>query len=186
LLVILSWLLLMIAILIRINSPGPVLFRQTRIGRSGKSFQVLKFRTMKADRRRQNIGPPAGYAERRVYHKSRDPSRDARITRVGRLLRRSSLDELPQLWNVLKGDMSLVGPRPELPYLVAQYEPWQHLRHLVRPGITGWWQVNRGDGRLMHEATELDIHYVHHQSLRLDVSIILRTFGAVIRGSGSF
>jgi lipopolysaccharide/colanic/teichoic acid biosynthesis glycosyltransferase len=96
------------------------------------------------------------------------------------------MDELPQLWNVLVGDMSLVGPRPELPEIVARYEPWQHARHLVTPGITGWWQVNRDPHRLMHEATELDLHYVRNQSLLLDLWILIRTVGAVVNGTGAF
>jgi lipopolysaccharide/colanic/teichoic acid biosynthesis glycosyltransferase len=111
---------------------------------------------------------------------------DPRITPVGRFLRQVHLDELPQLWNVLTGDMTLVGPRPELPEIVATYEPWQHARHLVTPGITGWWQVNRDPQRLMHEATELDLHYIRHQSLWLDMWILLRTIGAVASGRGAF
>jgi lipopolysaccharide/colanic/teichoic acid biosynthesis glycosyltransferase len=96
------------------------------------------------------------------------------------------MDELPQLWNVLAGDMSLVGPRPELPEIVARYEPWQHARHLVTPGMTGWWQVNRDAYRLMHEATELDLHYVRNQSLWLDLWILVRTVGAIVNGTGAF
>jgi lipopolysaccharide/colanic/teichoic acid biosynthesis glycosyltransferase len=108
------------------------------------------------------------------------------VTPLGRFLRRTSLDELPQLWNVLRGDMSLVGPRPELPEIVARYEEWQHVRHTVRPGLTGWWQVNRPPDRLMHEVVELDIYYVKHRSLALDLKILLRTVSAVLRGTGAF
>jgi lipopolysaccharide/colanic/teichoic acid biosynthesis glycosyltransferase len=143
---------------------------------------MLKFRTMRAERRLRPSGPPSG-AERRRRHKSIG---DPRVTRVGHVLRRTCFDELPQLLNVLRGEMSLVGPRPELPSIVDTYEPWQHWRHLVTPGITGWWQVNRAADQLMHEATELDIYYVQHHSLLLDLKIIARTFGAVIDGRGAY
>ncbi len=182
-LVVLAPLLVLIALAVLLDSPGPVLFRQQRTGQHGHPFDMLKFRTMLPDRRKTSGAPPAGVSERRQVHKSKC---DPRVTRVGRFLRRSSLDELPQLWNVLTGEMSLVGPRPELPSIVARYEPWQHARHWVTPGITGWWQVNRDGSRLMHEATELDIFYVEHQSLTLDVLILARTVGAVIRGPGAF
>jgi lipopolysaccharide/colanic/teichoic acid biosynthesis glycosyltransferase len=176
-------LLLLVAIAIVIDSRGPVLYRQTRIGQHGRRFDMLKFRTMRAERRVRNAGPPSGEPERRRRHKSIG---DPRVTRTGRLLRRACLDELPQLWNVLRGEMSLVGPRPELPSIVDTYEPWQHLRHLVAPGITGWWQVNRAADQLMHEATELDIYYVQNHSLVLDLKIMARTLGAVIDGRGAY
>ena len=175
--------LLMIALALRLDPGGPVLFRQYRVGQHGRPFQMLKFRTMVSDRRRRPSPPPPGVDERRRVHKS--PG-DPRVTRAGRFLRRSCLDELPQLWNVLKGEMSLVGPRPELPEIVVLYQPWQHARHAVKPGLTGWWQVNRDDTRLMHEQTELDIYYVEHQSLRLDLVTLLRTIGVLIRGLGTF
>lgn len=183
LLVLLSWLLIGVGIAILLDSEGPVLFRQVRIGRNGRPFGMLKFRTMRAERRVRNTGPPAGVDERRQRHKS---LRDPRVTRVGRYLRRACLDELPQLWNVVWGDMSVVGPRPELPSIVQNYEPWQHLRHRVSPGITGWWQVNREADQLMHEATELDIFYVEHCSLSLDLRILARTLGAVVDGRGAY
>jgi lipopolysaccharide/colanic/teichoic acid biosynthesis glycosyltransferase len=183
LLVILTPLLLVIALLVHAESDGPILFRQTRIGRRGEPFHMLKFRTMRAERRRRNAGPPQGSAERRLRHKSMG---DPRVTRLGRLLRRTCLDELPQLWNVVRGEMSLVGPRPELPAIVEKYQPWQHLRHQVAPGMTGWWQVNRTAEQPMHEATELDIYYIQHYSLLLDALIIARTFGAVVEGRGAY
>jgi lipopolysaccharide/colanic/teichoic acid biosynthesis glycosyltransferase len=182
-LVLIAPLLLLIALAVVIDSRGPVLYRQTRIGHQGRQFDMLKFRTMRSERRRRANGPPEGEAERRRRHKS---IADPRVTRIGRVLRRTCFDELPQLLNVLIGEMSLVGPRPELPSIVDTYEPWQHLRHLVTPGITGWWQVNRAADQLMHEATELDIYYVQNHSLSLDLKILARTIGAVIDGRGAY
>lgn len=173
----------LIAVAIKLDSRGPVLFRQTRVGQHGKRFEILKFRTMIPERRLQAAGPPGDVGERRRVHKS---YRDPRVTRVGRILRRTCLDELPQIWNVVAGDMSLVGPRPELPQIVSRYEPWQHARHLVRPGLTGWWQVKRDGRRLMHEDTALDIYYVQNQSFALDVYIMFCTLGVLLRGSGAF
>jgi lipopolysaccharide/colanic/teichoic acid biosynthesis glycosyltransferase len=156
----------------------PVLFRQPRVGRGGEAFSVLKFRTMRPDRRRS---PSPVIEDRRTTHKS---ERDPRHTRLGRQLRKWSLDELPQLWNVVRGDMSLVGPRPELVEVVRRYEPWQRQRHLVRPGITGRWQVSkRGDG-LMHLYTDVDLEYVATLSFGRDLSILLRTVGVVFARSG--
>jgi lipopolysaccharide/colanic/teichoic acid biosynthesis glycosyltransferase len=172
----------LIAIAIVLDGRGSPLFRQERVGECGRRFQMLKFRTMIQERRTRDSAPPSGVSERRRVHKSPD---DPRVTRVGRFLRRTSADELPQLWNVMRGEMSLVGPRPELPPIVATYESWQHQRHLVPPGITGWWQVNR-DERLMHQATALDVYYVQHQSLWLDLVILARTVAVVIRGIGAF
>jgi lipopolysaccharide/colanic/teichoic acid biosynthesis glycosyltransferase len=172
-----------IALAVVLDSPGPVLFRQQRIGKHGRPFVMLKFRTMIADRRTRNVGPPTGVPDRRRTHKSPN---DPRITFIGRFLRRSCLDELPQFWNVLLGSMSLVGPRPELPDIVARYEPWQHARHRVAPGITGWWQVNRDGVHLMHQATELDLFYLEHWSVSLDLYILARTLAIVLRGVGAF
>jgi lipopolysaccharide/colanic/teichoic acid biosynthesis glycosyltransferase len=174
-------LVLLIVVAIKLSMPGPVLYRQTRIGRGGVPFTVYKFRTMIADRRVRSEQIP--FPERRQRHKS---ERDPRVTPLGALLRRSSLDELPQLLNVLRGEMSLVGPRPELPQLVAGYERWQHARHLVRPGLTGWWQVNGRSERPMHEATELDIEYIERVSFWFDLRILLRTISTVFRGRGAF
>jgi lipopolysaccharide/colanic/teichoic acid biosynthesis glycosyltransferase len=160
-----------------------VLLRQRRVGYLGREIRILKFRTMLEDRRRgaSEIMPPL--VDRRQRHKT---PHDPRITPVGRFLRRTALDELPQLWNIARGEMSLVGPRPELTEIVAQYEPWQHARHLVVPGLTGWWQINRDDHSLMCEATELDLYYVEHCSMSLDLLILLRTAGALIRGTGAY
>jgi lipopolysaccharide/colanic/teichoic acid biosynthesis glycosyltransferase len=181
LLVLLSPVLCVVAIAIKLDSRGPVLFRQERVGYLGRPIRIVKFRTMRPDRRKC-VGKPPG-AERRRVHKS---TRDPRVTRLGRILRRTCIDELPQLWNVLRGDLSLVGPRPELPEIVAQYETWQHVRHTAKPGLTGWWQVNRDGQRLMHEQTELDLLYLEKQSFLLDVQIVLRTVGVVFRGLGAF
>jgi lipopolysaccharide/colanic/teichoic acid biosynthesis glycosyltransferase len=156
----------------------PVFFRQERIGKDGHPFVMLKFRTMLPDRRRQNVSVAFDH---RSYHKSED---DPRHTRIGRALRRTSLDELPQLLNILRGDMSLVGPRPELPHIVAGYEPWQRDRHLVRPGLTGLWQIcARGDGR-MHDFTQYDIAYIRRVSFRRDAMIVARTIPALLTRHG--
>jgi lipopolysaccharide/colanic/teichoic acid biosynthesis glycosyltransferase len=174
-------LLLVIAVAVKLDSPGPALFWQERVGYRGRRISIVKFRTMRPDRRKRADPPPG--PDRRRAHKSKS---DPRVTRLGRLLRRTCLDELPQLWNVLRGDLSFVGPRPELPEIVARYEPWQHARHTVKPGLTGWWQVNRDDVRPMHLATELDLFYLENQSLWLDLWILWRTLGVAIRGRGAF
>lgn len=182
-LVTLAPVLIVVAAAIVEDSSGPVLFRQLRVGKYGQPFVMFKFRTMRPDRRKQSSGPPPATGERRQAHKTPN---DPRITRVGRFLRRSCLDEVPQLWNVLRGEMSMVGPRPELPEIVARYEVWQHQRHLVQPGITGWWQVKRDGVRPMHEATELDLWYIEHFSVRLDMQILARTLLVAMRGVGAF
>jgi lipopolysaccharide/colanic/teichoic acid biosynthesis glycosyltransferase len=182
-LAVLSPLVALIAVAIVLDSGRPVFFRQQRIGRYGVPFSIWKFRTMIPDRRKLDLGAPPGMPERRHTHKSVE---DPRQTRVGRFLRRSCLDEIPQFWNALRGEMSIVGPRPELPDIVAGYEPWQHARHLVPPGITGWWQVNRDAHVPMHRATHLDLYYVEHWSPWLDLMILVRTAGVVVRGIGSF
>ncbi|HLU37701.1 MAG TPA: sugar transferase [Thermomicrobiales bacterium] len=174
-------LLLVVAMAIRIDSPGPALYRQKRVGRGGKVFTILKFRTMRYE--------PAGRLQMMkaedgtMTHKIRN---DPRITRVGAWLRRTSIDELPQLLNILIGQMSLIGPRPELVEIVNRYEDWQHRRHEVRPGLTGWWQVSGRSDRPMHENTELDVFYVDHISPGLDFKILIRTIGVVTKGRGAF
>lgn len=175
-------LLPLIALAIRLDSPGPALFRQTRVGENGKLFTIYKFRSMRAGEPDSPAGAAEGEAAA-VAHKRRD---DPRITRVGRFLRRTSLDELPQFFNVLKADMSLVGPRPELPSLVAHYETWQRQRFAVPPGITGWWQINGRSDRPMHLHTEDDLYYIRNYSPWLDLRILWRTVGVVLRGRGAF
>ncbi len=174
-------LFLLVALAVRATLGAPVLYRQRRIGLRGVEFDILKFRTMLPDRRRSR--QPFEGPDRRRTHKSDE---DPRHTRLGRFLRMSSLDELPQLWNVVRGDLSLVGPRPELTEIVERYEPWQHARHVVKPGVTGLWQVTRrGDG-LMHEHVEVDLRYVEDLSFRTDLKILVLTLPAVLglrRGS---
>jgi exopolysaccharide biosynthesis polyprenyl glycosylphosphotransferase len=160
-----------IAAVIKYDSRGLVIFRQQRIGKGGRPFELLKFRTM-------HDGSPK-------YHRSPTSDRDPRITRAGRLLRRFSLDELPQLLNILKGDMSLVGPRPEMPFIVDRYNDAAWARLTVRPGITGLWQISRARSMPIHHNLQYDLFYVEHQSVFLDAAILLGTFGAVVRGIGA-
>jgi len=182
LLLLVAWpLMLLIALLIRLDSPGPILFSQQRVGENGRLFRMHKFRTMVADADRRPP-PPDFDAEGRPRYKL---AHDERITRVGRFLRRMSLDELPQFFNVLKGEMSLVGPRPEMYFIVEQYEPWQRQRLAVPPGITGWWQVNGRSDLPMHLNTHLDLYYIRNYSLWLDLKILWMTIGVVINGQGA-
>ena len=172
-LIILSPVFIIISVLIKLDSRGPVLFVQERAGVKGKLFNSIKFRTMvhKAAERGLGLNIRAG---------------DERITRIGRLLRSWSLDELPQLINVLKGDMSIVGPRPTLPYQVEQYDDFQRRRLLVKPGITGWAQVNGRNAISWEQRIKLDVWYVENWSLRLDVAIIFKTIRVVIRKEGLY
>lgn len=174
-------LLLLVALAIRLDSPGPALFRQRRVGRDGHFFTIYKFRTM-----RDNPGKHIEWVMDDAGKKRHKVRNDPRITRVGRWLRRMSIDELPQLINILIGHMSVIGPRPELLEIVAHYEPWQHRRHDVRPGLTGWWQVSGRSDRPMHEHTELDLYYVDNISVWMDLKILVRTVGVVVRGLGAF
>ena len=173
-----------IAILIKLDTPGPVFYRQKRAGENGKIFEMIKFRSMvkDADQQRQLVEKvdPAGQL---IQNKT---AQDPRITRVGQFLRRTSLDESPQFFNVLRGDMSLVGPRPELPYLVDSYELWQRKRFAVPQGMTGWWQINGRSDKPMHLHTEEDLFYVQHYSLLLDLKILFKTIGVVLRGKGAY
>ena len=169
----------LIALLVRASLGPNVIFRQQRIGIHGGSFDVFKFRTMLPDRRQANV--PISFPDRRCTHKS---GADPRHTAVGRFLRRWSLDELPQLFNVVRGQMSLVGPRPELSSVVARYQPWQHERHEVKPGLAGLWQVKaRGSGP-MELCTDLDIEYARSACFALDVRILMATAIALLRKRG--
>lgn len=173
----------LIAAAIKLTSPGPALIHQERAGENGRPFRMLKFRTMVRDAESRLDEVVSGGPNGEVVHKHKD---DPRVTPFGRFLRRFSLDELPQLFNVLKGEMSLVGPRPELPWLVDQYDSWQRKRFAVPQGITGWWQTNGRSDKPMHLNTEFDLYYVYNYSLLLDVMILLRTPWVVLRGMGAF
>jgi exopolysaccharide biosynthesis polyprenyl glycosylphosphotransferase len=185
LLTVLSPLLLVIAVLIKFDSPGPVLFRQRRVGEGGRLFWMVKFRSMVEGAEDEEALLRHNNEDGRLLF-AKTPG-DCRITRLGRFLRRTSLDELPQLINVLKGDMSLVGPRPELSWLMEEYEPWQRRRLAVPQGMTGWWQVN---GRMKRgspeQRVEDDLFYVKNYSLWLDLRILCRTVLAVIKGEGAY
>ncbi len=182
-LVVLSPVLLVLAVLVKLTSKGPVFYRSTRIGRGGRPFTFIKIRSMvrDADSRRHHV-EHLNEADGPVFKIARDP----RITPIGRFLRTTSLDEIPQFWNVLRGDMSLVGPRPPIPEEVAQYEPWQLRRLDVRPGITCLWQIS-GRSRIgFQEWMRLDLEYIRHQSLPLDLKILLRTIPAVLSREGAY
>jgi exopolysaccharide biosynthesis polyprenyl glycosylphosphotransferase len=183
LLLLLAPLIGLIALAIKIESPGPVFFFQERIGQHGQRFKMIKFRSMYQDAERRWHEVARRDAEGRLLHKNSD---DPRVTRVGRKLRRASLDELPQLINVLRGEMSLVGPRPEMPYIAAEYEPWQWQRFRVPPGMTGWWQVNGRSDWPMHLNTEDDLYYIQNYSFWLDLRILLKTVVVVWRGHGAY
>ena len=176
-------LLILIAAAVRLSSPGPVFFVQTRIGLGGAPFRMIKFRSMHADADRRRAEVAALSDREGICLKVR---KDPRITPVGRLLRRSSLDELPQLFNVLAGDMSLVGPRPALPEEVALYPAEAHGRHAVLPGITGPWQVSGRADIGFSEMIALDIDYARRASILLDLTILLRTVRAVTDGRGAY
>lgn len=176
-------LMALIALAIKLDSRGPALFVQERIGENGSVFKMYKFRSMIVDADRMTEGVVRQSATGEIIHKLPN---DPRVTRVGRFLRRSSLDELPQLFNVLRGEMSLVGPRPELPWLVENYEQWQWRRFTVPPGMTGWWQINGRSERLMHLHTEDDLYYIQNYSPWLDIQIMWRTIGVVLGGRGAF
>jgi lipopolysaccharide/colanic/teichoic acid biosynthesis glycosyltransferase len=166
-------LLLIAVVAIRLETPGGALYRQRRVGLNGREFDVLKLRTMVQGAEHQGAGL--------AVHEN-----DARITRAGALLRRTSLDELPNLLNVLRGEMSLIGPRPTLPHQVATYTERQRGRLAIRPGVTGWAQVNGRAALPWSERIELDLYYVEHRSLRLDVEILRRTPAMVLGGSGLY
>jgi exopolysaccharide biosynthesis polyprenyl glycosylphosphotransferase len=176
-------LLLLIAVLIKLDSPGPVIFKQQRVGENGRTFWMYKFRSML-------VGAEEHWAEvtrltedGEIVHKVRD---DPRVTRVGRWLRRTSFDELPQLFNVLKGDMSLVGPRPEMPWLVERYETWQRKRFAVPQGMTSWWAISGRSDKPLHLHIEDDLYYIQNYSLWLDLQILWKTIGLVLKGRGAF
>ena len=172
-LVLLSPILLLVSLFIKIDSKGPIFFKQKRIGINGTEFEMFKFRSMvvnaeelkaKLEEKNEMSGPMFKIAD------------DPRITKVGRFIRKTSIDELPQLWNVIKGDMSLVGPRPSLPREVAQFEPWMRKRFEVKPGLTCFWQVGGRNNIDFEDWMKLDIKYVKERSLLLDAKLIFKTF----------
>ena len=170
-LLLLSPVLALAALLIRLEGGGPVLYRQLRVGRHGREFELLKLRTMIPGSDPVGVGTVV----------ARD---DPRVTRTGRFLRRTSLDEIPNLVNVLRGEMAIVGPRPTIQAQVRDYTPFQHRRHEVRPGITGWAQVQGRAGIPWEERIELDVWYVENRSLHLDLRILARTVGLILSGKG--
>jgi exopolysaccharide biosynthesis polyprenyl glycosylphosphotransferase len=182
-LLLVSPLLLLVAVAIRLDSPGPVLFQQQRVGRGGRTFELLKFRSMVegADAEREALTQVVGVDGRRFKLKD-----DPRVTRVGRILRRSSLDELPQFLNVLRGDMSVVGPRPGLSEEVARYHEWHKQRLGVVPGLTGLWQVSGRSEIPFDEMVLLDVYYIENWSLGLDLRILVQTIPSVLLGRGAY
>jgi lipopolysaccharide/colanic/teichoic acid biosynthesis glycosyltransferase len=178
-------LLAVLALLVKLDSPGPVLFAQTRVGRGGRPFRMLKLRTMRdgADAEKASLAHLNHSDDPRLFKIPADP----RVTAVGRVIRRWSLDELPQLWNVLVGHMSLVGPRPFFESDLADYEAHHFRRLAVKPGITGLWQVSgRSDIVDFEDVVRLDRHYIEHWSLALDLRILVRTLPVVVSRSGAY
>jgi lipopolysaccharide/colanic/teichoic acid biosynthesis glycosyltransferase len=175
---------LLVSGLIKLTDGGPVFFKQTRVGLNGKLFQMLKFRSMVIDAEKEKDALLEKYLKQGgiTFKLENDP----RVTWIGRWLRKSSVDEMPQLWNVIKGEMSLVGPRPPLPYEVLKYGPLERKRLGAKPGLTCLWQVNgRSDLSFSHQVL-LDIAYINNRSFRLDVEILMRTIPVVLTGRGAY
>nr|WP_222591803.1 sugar transferase [Paenibacillus xylanexedens] len=162
--------MLLSAILIKLDSKGPVIFKQERYGKNGVKFNIYKFRTMRTDAPKYGLSPTT--------------SHDPRITRLGRILRKTSLDELPQLLNIIKGDMSFIGPRPEMKRIVEEcYTDLERRRFLVKPGITGLWQVSEARKEPIHHNLQYDFHYISNVSMRMDITIIFKTIGVMIKSN---
>lgn len=180
----LSPLFLVVMVLIRMDSPGDFFFRQTRVGKHGRHFTMLKFRSMRpdAEKHKSALSQHNEMKNGVLFKIKADP----RITRVGKFIRKYSIDELPQLWNVLRGDMSLVGPRPPLPCEVAQYTPYQMQRLEVKPGITCIWQISGRSELPFHTQVELDLHYIATQSFWTDLWLLIKTIPAVLKGNGAW
>jgi lipopolysaccharide/colanic/teichoic acid biosynthesis glycosyltransferase len=176
-------LLVLVAVLVVLDSAGSPFFTQTRVGRDGRTFRLWKFRTMVNDAEsvRSSL-EHLNEVDGPLFKLRSDP----RTTRVGRWLRRLSIDELPQLWNVIRGDMALVGPRPPLPSEVARYDAFARRRLLVKPGLTGLWQVSGRSTLSWSESVRLDVEYVERRSLRLDLDILRRTVAAVLTARGAY
>jgi lipopolysaccharide/colanic/teichoic acid biosynthesis glycosyltransferase len=175
--------MIVIAMLVLIIDGWPVLFFQKRVGENGRMFSFIKFRTMRRDAELLKKEAEFLDEEGNLIHKRPN---DPRITPLGKFLRRFSLDELPQFFNILQGNMSLVGPRPELPELVEKYQPWQRQRFAVPQGLTGWWQIHGRSDKPMHLHTEDDLYYVNHYSIWLDIEICVKTLWIVMRGKGAY
>lgn len=182
-LILFSPLMVLTAMIIWLQDHGPIIFKQQRVGENGRIFTIYKFRTM-VQKVEQYINFDSSAEENKTVI-PKTPN-DPRITSIGRFLRRTSIDELPQLFNVLEGTMSLVGPRPELPYLVEKYQIWQRKRLTVPPGMTGWWQVTGRSEKPLYLNTEDDLYYVQNYSIWLDLRILIRTIWVVLIGKGSF
>jgi len=184
LLVVTAPLLAGIALAVRLTSPGPIFYRARRAGENGRFFGMIKFRTMvqNADQLSHLVNTYDEQGKLVAFKHPHDP----RVTPIGHFLRRTSMDELPQLLNVLRGEMSLVGPRPEMPDLVDQYQPWQRKRFAVPQGMTGWWQIHGRSDKPMHLHTEEDLYYVQHYSIWLDFQIIVQTVWVVLHGKGAY
>jgi exopolysaccharide biosynthesis polyprenyl glycosylphosphotransferase len=182
--VVLSPLLVVIAVAVRLSSPGPILFRQKRCGLNGREFTIYKFRTMVdgADAARESLARQRNDQDGPVFKLTNDP----RVTRVGAFLRKTSLDELPQLVNILRGEMSIVGPRPELKCVLEEFEDWQLRRLSVKPGVTGLWQVSGRCETSFLERIRLDLEYIDRWSLALDLKILAMTIPAVLVGRGAY
>lgn len=182
-LVLLAPVLIALGLAVRLTTPGPALFVQTRVGRDGKPFRMVKFRTM-------HHGAEALVGHLLPLNEAAGPlfklRNDPRVTRLGRFLRRHSIDELPQLFNVLSGSMSLVGPRPSLPGEVASYDAAARRRLSVKPGLTGLWQISGRSDLGWHESLSLDLQYIERWSLTLDLGVLLRTARAVVRARGAY
>jgi len=182
-LIILAPFLIVVAILIRLDSPGPALFTQRRVGEDGRLFNIYKFRSMR-------MGAEEQQAQLQELNQASGPlfkiKADPRLTRMGRFLRRSSVDEFPQFFNVLRGEMSIVGPRPGLPPEVAKYEAWHRQRLEVPPGITGLWQVSGRSELSFDEMCMLDVYYIENWSLGLDLAIMLKTVPRVLFADGAY
>ncbi|MBI5248233.1 MAG: sugar transferase [Desulfomonile tiedjei] len=173
----------LIALAIKLDSPGPVIYVARRVGENGKLFNMYKFRTMTADAEKLQSQVATKDGDGKPVFKVKE---DPRVTRIGKLLRRTSLDELAQLFNVLRGDMSLVGPRPEQPFITETYDHWQWQRLSVPPGVTGLWQISGRSDLPMHLNTQYDIYYVRNYSTLLDLKILLKTVGVVLKGRGAY
>jgi exopolysaccharide biosynthesis polyprenyl glycosylphosphotransferase len=171
------------ALAIYLEDRGPIFYHAVRVGENGRVFRMHKFRSMRPDAEKLQHLVEKKDADGHVIHKIPE---DPRVTKVGRFLRRTSLDEIPQLFNIIAGEMSLVGPRPELPQLVEKYDLWQRKRFAVPQGLTGWWQINGRSDKPMHLHTEEDLYYVQHYSIWLDLQILTRTIWVVMRHKGAF